>query len=78
MAIHFTWKPDVPGVSAFLPTLERALSEFKARPHWGKLFSSESYNFWDLYPRFEEWRSFRKSMDPERKFVNGQLAAWGI
>ena len=32
----------------------------------------------ELYPRFEEWRSFRKRLDPDRKFVNGQLSIWGI
>jgi len=78
LAIHFTWKPDVPGVMAFLPTLEAALARFDARPHWGKLFSDNGFNFWELYPHFEEWRAYRKSMDPDRKFVNEQLAQWGI
>ena len=78
LAIHFTWKPDVPGVMAFLPTLEAALARFDARPHWGKLFSDNGFNFWELYPHFEEWRAYRKSMDPDRKFANEQLAQWGI
>ena len=78
LAIHFTWKPDVPGVMAFLPTLEAALARFGARPHWGKLFTDTGFNFWDLYPHFEEWRAYRKALDPDRKFVNEQLAKWGI
>ena len=78
LAIHFTWKPDVEGVMAFLPILEETLAPFKARPHWGKLFTDTGFNFRELYPRFEEWRSFRKRLDPDRKFVNGQLSIWGI
>ena len=78
LAIHFTWKPDVEGVMAFLPILEATLAPFKARPHWGKLFTDTGFNFRELYPRFEEWRSFRKRLDPDRKFVNGQLSIWGI
>ncbi len=78
LAIHFTWKPDVEGVMAFLPILEATLAPFKARPHWGKLFTPTGFNFRELYPRFEEWRAFRKRLDPDRKFVNGQLSIWGI
>ncbi len=40
LAIHFTWKPDVEGVSAFLTNFGGALAPFKARPHWGKLFTA--------------------------------------
>ena len=78
LAIHFTWKPDVPGVMAFLPTLEAALEQFGARPHWGKLFTDLGFNFYELYPHFAEWRAYRNQMDPDRKFVNEQLALWGI
>jgi xylitol oxidase len=78
VAIHFTWKPDVPGVTAFLPTLEAALAPFNARPHWGKLFTASSFNFAQLYPRFTEWLDYRAGLDPDRKFINEQLALWGI
>jgi len=78
LALHFTWKPDVPGVTAFLPTLEAALEQFGARPHWGKLFTDLGFNFYELYPNFAKWREYRNQMDPDRKFVNDQLALWGI
>ncbi len=78
LAIHFTWKPDVPGVTAFLPTLEAALAPFKARPHWGKLFTDNAFNFAQLYPNFAPWLKYRAELDPDRKFINEQLSSWGI
>jgi len=78
LAIHFTWKPDVPGVTAFLPTLEAALAPFKARPHWGKLFTDNAFNFAHLYPNFAPWLKYRAELDPDRKFINEQLSSWGI
>ena len=78
LALHFTWKPDVPAVMAFLPTLEATLAPFKARPHWGKLFTDSTFNFEDLYPEFTQWLQYRNELDPERKFINPQLIAWGI
>ena len=78
LAIHFTWKPDVPEVTQFLPTLERALAPFSARPHWGKLFTDGAFDFFTLYPEFNSWLTYRAGLDPDRKFVNEQLGAWGI
>jgi len=78
LAIHFTWKPDFEGVSEFLPTLEKTLSPFKERPHWGKLFTAASFNFGELYPKFADWCAYRAGLDPDRKFINAQLSAWGL
>ncbi len=78
LAIHFTWKPDVPGVTAFLPTIEAALAPFKARPHWGKLFTDNGFDFYELYPQFKSWATYRAGLDPDRKFVNELLGTWGI
>ncbi len=78
LAIHFTWKPDVAGVTAFLPLLEAALAPFNARPHWGKLFTAESFDFHALYPKFVPWLAYRAGLDPDRKFINEQLSLWQI
>ena len=78
LAIHFTWKPDVAGVRAFLPTLEAALAPFNARPHWGKLFTDENFDFHALYPQFAPWLTYREGLDPDRKFINEQLSLWRI
>lgn len=78
LAIHFTWKPDLAGVTAFLPTLEASLAPFGARPHWGKIFSAASFDFKVLYPQFKAWVDYRARLDPERKFINEQLSDWGF
>src|SRR5213593_4348978 len=39
VAIHFTWKQDWPAVKMLMPLIEKELVPFKARPHWGKLFT---------------------------------------
>jgi xylitol oxidase len=78
LAIHFTWKPDVPGVTKFLPKLEEALAPFSARPHWGKLFTTDSFDFDHLYSAFVPFGQYRKELDPDRKFVNQLLASWGF
>jgi len=78
LAIHFTWKPDVAGVSALLPTIEAGLKPFNARPHWGKLFTDAHFDFQALYPQFSAWKVFRDKYDTTRKFTNAQLEAWGI
>ena len=78
LAIHFTWKPNVAGVTAFLPTLEAALAPFTARPHWGKLFTDSGFDFTALYPKFADWLDYRGGLDPGRKFINEQLSLWQI
>jgi len=78
LAIHFTWKPDFAAVTAFLPALEAAIAPFKARPHWGKLFTAENFDFHELYPKFGEWLAYRAGLDPDRKFINEQLSLWGM
>jgi alditol oxidase len=78
LAIHFTWKPNVAGVAAFLPTLEAALAPFTARPHWGKLFTDSGFDFTALYPKFADWLDYRGGLDPGRKFINEQLSLWQI
>ena len=78
LAIHFTWRPDVPGVMALLPIIESALQPFSARPHWGKLFTHSLFDFRSLYPKFEQWSTLRGEIDPERKFINEQLSLWGF
>ena len=39
LAIHFTWKPELPEVKRLLPQIESSLAPFDARPHWGKVFT---------------------------------------
>ncbi len=43
VTIHFTWKPDWPAVRRLLPMVEKELSPFQPRPHWGTLFTVARY-----------------------------------
>ncbi len=73
IAFHFTWKPDGDGVMALLPELERALQPYRARPHWGKLFTMEAGRISTLYPRIDDFRDLVHRYDPDGKFRNTYL-----
>ena len=73
LAIHFTWKQDWASVQKVLPLIERELTPFGVRPHWGKLFTLGAAQ---LRPRYEKWPEFRqmlKQHDPQGKFRNAFL-----
>lgn len=73
VAIHFTWKPDWPAVRQLLPVIERELSAFDYRPHWGKLFTIEPATLRARYPRLDEFRRLAARFDPKGKFRNAFL-----
>ena len=70
VAIHFTWKQDWPAVSQLLPVIERELAPFKARPHWGKLFTMSPSQLKSSYERLPEFIQLSKRYDPQGKFRN--------
>jgi xylitol oxidase len=74
VAIHFTWKQDWPAVRALLPVIERELAPFKARPHWGKLFTVSPAVLASLYERLPAYRDAAVRYDPRGKFRNDFLA----
>src|SRR6202050_3134592 len=55
VTIHFTWKPDWPAVKRLLPVIEKELSPFQPRPHWGKLFTMPAA---ELASRYEKMGEF--------------------
>ncbi|WP_104086336.1 D-arabinono-1,4-lactone oxidase [Arthrobacter sp. GMC3] len=73
IGLHFTWRLDQGGVEAVLPLIEEALAPFDARPHWGKVFSSEAGDLAPLYPKFDQFTALAKSLDPTGKFRNDFL-----
>jgi len=75
VGLHFTWRLDVPAVSAVLPALEAALPE-TARPHWGKVFALTDAGA--RYPRWDDFASLRARLDPGRRFVNPYLERLGL
>jgi xylitol oxidase len=70
VTIHFTWKPDWPAVSKLLPVIEEELAPFKARPHWGKLFSTTPAALKSIYERLPDFIQLCAKYDPHGKFRN--------
>jgi len=70
VAIHFTWKQDWPAVSKLLPLIEKELAPFKARPHWGKLFTMSPSQLKSSYEQLPEFIQLSKKYDPQGKFRN--------
>lgn len=75
LAMHFTWKPDWDAVRQVLPVMERELSPFGVRPHWGKLFTLAPATLQPRYEKCDEFRQLAARFDPTAKFRNAFVAA---
>lgn len=73
VTIHFTLKPDWPAVSKLLPVIERELSPFEVRPHWGKLFTIAPERLRARYAKLPDFIALSKRYDPSGKFRNDFL-----
>jgi alditol oxidase len=74
VTLHFTWKQDWPAVKAVLPMIEKELAPFKARPHWGKLFTISPAQLRSVYgERLTEFVELASKFDPKGKFRNDFL-----
>jgi alditol oxidase len=73
LALHFTWLPDEPGVRALLPSIEAALRPYGARPHWGKVFTTDADELAGSYPRLSDFRDLVRRFDPRGAFANDYL-----
>jgi xylitol oxidase len=73
VGIHFTWLPRQEEVEALLPVIEEALAPFDARPHWGKLFTTDQARLAKLYPRLGDFREVVARLDPQGVFGNDYL-----
>src|SRR6266478_5577344 len=74
VSIHFTWKQNWPAVKALLPVIERELSPFHVRPHWGKLFTISPADIHARYQRLPEFLETCREYDPHGKFRNEFLS----
>jgi xylitol oxidase len=70
VTIHFTWKPEWEAVRQLLPLIERELAPYKARPHWGKLFTLAPDLLDQRYEKLGDFRKLVASFDPKGKFRN--------
>lgn len=78
LAIHFTWRNDPVGVGRVLPDIEAALSDFAARPHWGKLHGLDREQLTRVVPRLADARDLYQRLDPDGIFSNHHLERLGV
>lgn len=74
VTIHFTWKQDWPSVHKLMPVIEKELAPFKARPHWGKLFTVPPAELHSIYKKLPDFIQLSKKYDPLGKFRNEFLS----
>jgi len=74
VTIHFTWKQDWPAVKMLMPLIEKELVPFKARPHWGKLFTVPPADLRSVYRKLPDFIQLSNRYDPRGKFRNEFLS----
>jgi alditol oxidase len=74
VTIHFTWKQDWAAIRSLLPVIEKELAPFKARPHWGKLFTTSPAELKSIYKKLPDFIQLCKKYDPQGKFRNEFLS----
>lgn len=55
--------------------LEPIFWKYEGRPHWGKLHTLDAARLAALYPRWQDFREIRRSLDPEGRMLNDHLRA---
>ncbi len=73
VAFHFTWTTDWPLVKSILMVLERELLPLGAKPHWAKLSLVPPHLIRTSFPKFSDFQSLMRELDPEGKFRNPWL-----
>ncbi|MBN9099125.1 MULTISPECIES: D-arabinono-1,4-lactone oxidase [unclassified Pseudonocardia] len=72
-ALHFTWIADAARVAPVVAEVERVLEPFAARPHWGKVFSTDPGRVRELWPHLPEAAAYLRQNDPTGTFRNELL-----
>ena len=57
----------------YLRDVDRLLSEFDARVHWGKLHFLTREQLYERYPRAPDFVAIRRRLDPDGVFLNEHL-----
>ena len=52
------------------------MQQYKARPHWGKLFDSDVFKAKEHYEKLEAFLTVKKHFDPNNRFTNKYLQSW--
>ncbi len=59
----------------FLTEVEKLLAAEGGRPHWGKYYDPQRYQWRDIYPQWDAFRDVRAQLDPQRRFSNDYVTA---
>lgn len=51
-------------------TVEQIFLKYGGRPHWGKRFKAKNDELQKLYPKWTQFKTLRKQLDPTNKFLN--------
>lgn len=70
VAVHAYYKDDY---DFFFTLIEPIFRRHGGRPHWGKLNALKTKDFASLYPRWNDFISLRRQMDPDGRLMNGYL-----
>lgn len=54
-------------------TVEEIFIKHGGRPHWGKRFKAKDKQLEKIYPKWNDFKTLRKELDPNNKFLNGYL-----
>jgi alditol oxidase len=73
VGLHFTWRRLQSDVERVVGRIESALEGFRARPHWGKLFTAEAASIAPCYERLADFAQLRENLDPLGVFANDWL-----
>lgn len=57
----------------YLRDVDSILRRYGSRPHWGKLHFLDADDVTTLYPRAEDFRTLRRRLDPQGRFLNDHL-----
>jgi L-gulonolactone oxidase len=67
VAVHqFVGMPYEPYFREF----EKVCLDLGGRPHWGKMHFADPQRLRAAYPRFDDWRAQRETVDPDGTFLN--------
>jgi FAD/FMN-containing dehydrogenase len=53
--------------------VEAIFRRYQGRPHWGKMHTRTAAELASLYPKWEDFRRIRRSLDPDGLFLNDYL-----
>ena len=70
IAVHQYHKVDT---SKLFSACEAIFRQVDGRPHWGKRHTRTASELAHLYPQYQAFRSLRRRLDPDGKFLNSYL-----